>query len=199
MVTSKKTEKMRDIMGKIKSDTANTKGYTTSSVLKELMSYAKIIVLAIVIAFICNNYIIVNAQIKSGSMSDGIKTADRLFGFRLAYMSSLPERGDVVIFKFPDNESENFIKRVIGLPGDVVQIKSGVLYINGEIYNEDYLKEPMIGSFGPFCVPNDHYFMLGDNRNDSKDSRFWENTYVSKDKIIGKAYLKYYPYIGTIE
>ena len=186
-------------MGNIKSDITNTKGYTTSSVLKELKSYAKIIILAIVIAFICNNYVIVNAQIKSGSMSDGIKTSDRLFGFRLAYMSSLPERGDVVIFKFPDNEAENFIKRVIGLPGDVVQIKSGVLYINGEIYSEDYLKEPMIGSFGPYCVPNDHYFMLGDNRNDSKDSRFWENTYVSKDKIIGKALLKYYPYLGSIE
>jgi len=186
-------------MGNIKSDMTNIKGYTSSSVLKELMSYAKIIILAIVIAFICNNYIIVNAQIPSDSMNDRIKTGDRLFGFRLAYMSSLPERGDVVIFKFPDDETKYYIKRVIGLPGDVVQIKSGVLYINGEIYSEDYLKEPMIGSFGPYCVPNDHYFMLGDNRNVSADSRVWINTFVSKDKIIGKALLKYYPYLGSIE
>jgi len=186
-------------MGNIKSNETITKGDTTSSILKELMSYVKIIVFAIIISFIFNNYIIVNAQIPSDSMCDGIKEGNRLFAFRLSYVSSSPQRGDVVIFKFPDDETQFFIKRVIGLPGDVVQIKSGVLYINDVVYNEDYLKEPMIGSFGPYCVPDDHYFMLGDNRNISRDSRLWENKYVSKDKIIAKAILKYYPSVEFIE
>ena len=186
-------------MGNIKESAAKTTKYTSSQIFKELVGYAKIIILAIVIALICNNFVIVNAQIPSDSMCNGIKTGDRLIAFRLSYITSSPERGDVVIFKFPDDESIDYIKRVIGLPGDVVQIKSGVLYINGEIYNEDYLKEPMTGSFGPYLVPDDHYFMLGDNRNDSKDSRRWINTYVARDKIIGKALLKYYPYLGTIE
>ena len=186
-------------MENIKSNSTITKGLKSSQLLTELVSYAKIIVLAVIIAFICNNYIIVNAQIPSDSMCNGIKTGDRLFGFRLSYMASLPERGDVVIFKFPDNEKKDFIKRVIGLPGDVVQIISGVLYINGEVYNEDYLKEPMVGSYGPYAVPEGHYFMLGDNRNASGDSRFWNNTYVSKDEILAKAIMKYYPYIGAIK
>lgn len=186
-------------MGNIKSNATKRKGYTTSSILKELLSYAKIIIFAIIFTLLFNNYIIVNAQIPSDSMSDGIKEGDRLFGFRLSYINSSPKRGDVVIFKFPDNEAKTYIKRVIGLPGDVVEIISGVLYINGEIYNEDYLKEPMLGSFGPYCVPDDHYFMLGDNRNDSADSRKWINTYVAKDKILAKALLKYYPYFVAIE
>jgi len=200
MVTSKKIRKdWGKIMGNIKSDETEKKGYLSSPLLKELMSYAKIIVLAILIAFICNNYIIVNAQIKSDSMNNEIKKSDRLFGFRLSYMFSSPQRGDVVIFKFPDDETKLYIKRVIGLPGDVVQIESGVLYINGEIYNEDYLKAPMVGSFGPYCVPADHYFMLGDNRNISIDSRRWQNTYVSKNKIIAKAILKYYSSLEFIK
>jgi len=186
-------------MGNKNENPMNAASSKSTNILKELVSYAKIIILAIVIAFICNNFIIVNAQIPSDSMCDGIKTGDRIFGFRFSYISSSPERGDVVIFKFPDDETKDYIKRVIGLPGDVVQIKSGVLYINGEIYTEDYLKEPMTGSFGPYCVPEDHYFMLGDNRNISADSRRWENTYVAKNKIIGKALLKYYPYLGAIK
>jgi len=186
-------------MGNINSNATNRKDHTSSSILRELKSYAKIVILTILFSFLWYNYIIVNAQIPSNSMNNGIKTGDRLFGFRLSYISSSPQRGDVVIFKFPDDETKDYIKRVIGLPGDVVQIKSGVLYINGEIYSEDYLKEPMIGSFGPYCVPDGHYFMLGDNRNVSVDSRFWINTYVAQNKIIGKAFLKYYPYLGAIK
>jgi len=186
-------------MENIKSNSTITKGLKSSQLLTELVSYAKIIVLAVIIAFICNNYIIVNAQIPSDSMCNGIKTGDRLFGFRFSYLYTSPNRGDVVIFKYPDDENIDYIKRVIGLPGDIVQIKSGVLYINGDVYNEDYLKEPMVGDFGPFSVPEGHYFMLGDNRNDSKDSRFWINKYVSENKILAKAIFKYYPYLGEIE
>lgn len=166
---------------------------------KEIICYVRIIIFSILIAFIFDNYIVVNAQIPSESMCNGINKGDRLIAFRLAYINSQPERGDIIIFKFPDDEKQDYIKRIIGLPGDTVEIKSGVLYINGQVYREDYLKEPMEGNFGPYDVPSGHYFMLGDNRNISIDSRFWQNKYVSKDQILGKAIFKYYPKIVLIK
>lgn len=183
----------------MKTNEINGENMKRAAIQKELFSYLKIIVVAVVIAFLFNNFVIVNAQVKSGSMSDGIKTWDRLIGFRFSYITASPERGDVVLFKFPDDETQTFIKRVIGLPGDTIEIKSGALYINGEVSQEDYLKEPMIGSFGPYFVPQNSYFMLGDNRNYSKDSRAWVNTYVTKDKILGKAIFKYYSSLEFIK
>ena len=90
------------------------------------------------------------------------------------------------IFKFPDDESQLYIKRVIGLPGDKVQIIDGKVYINDSEtpLDEPYLPEPPEGDYGPYYVPEDSYFMLGDNRNWSKDSRFWTNTYVKKEKVL---------------
>lgn len=171
----------------------------SSAIKKELFSYAIMFAFSFAFALFFNNAIIVNAQIISGSMENGINISDRLVGSRLSYKFSEPQRGDVVIFLFPDNESDRYVKRIIGLPGDIIEIKSGVLYINEEVYEEDYLKEPMTGSFGPYFVPANSFFMLGDNRNVSIDSRFWKNKYVSKDKILGKALFKYYSSFEFIE
>ena len=115
-------------------------------------------------------------------------TGDRVLGLQFSYWFSDPQRGDVVIFKYPDNEQENYIKRIIGLPGEVIQIVEGRVYVNNELLDEPYLKETPYGNFGPYEVPEGHYFMLGDNRNNSEDSRYWRNKYVAKDKILGKAY-----------
>ena len=104
-----------------------------------------------------------------------------------------PERGDIVIFKYPDDESVDYLKRIIGLPGETVEIISGKVYINGELLDEPYLSEEPTGDYGPYQVPEDSYFMLGDNRAVSKDSRYWHNTYVKKDKIIAKAFVMYWP------
>ena len=159
----------------------------------EIMSWIKTILLALALAVFINNVVIVNAVVPSGSMENTIMVEDRIVAFRLSYFFSEPERGDIVIFRYPDNEEILYVKRVMGLPGDVLEIIDGTLYINGEAYeNEEYLKEEMIGSFGPYTVPDESYFMLGDNRNDSLDSRFWQNKYVSKDKILGKVIFKYY-------
>jgi len=162
--------------------------------LTEFFSYFKIIIIAICIAFVFNHFIIVNAEVPSGSMKDTIMENNRLIGFRLSYLFAEPKRLDVVIFKYPDNETDTYIKRIIGLPGDVVVIKNGHVYVNGNELNEPYIKEPMAVDDVEltYCVPEDHYFMLGDNRNDSSDSRFWVNTYVAKDKILSKAIFKYY-------
>lgn len=160
----------------------------------EIFSYIKILAAAVIIAFIFTQYIIVNAEVPTGSMKNTIMEHDRLIGFRLAYLFDEPERGDVVIFKYPDNEEQNYVKRIIGTPGDVVQIKSGHVYVNGEELSEDYLKEPMAESETEetYVVPEGHYFMMGDNRNSSLDSRYWKNTYVAKDKILAKVIFRYY-------
>lgn len=164
-------------------------------VLRTIINYVKVFLFAFIIALFINKFVITNAVIPSGSMETTIMTGDRIIGFKLSYLFSEPERGDVIIFKFPDNESDLYIKRVIGLPGEKVQIIDGKVYINdSETYlSEVYLNVIPHGNFGPYYVPEDYYFVLGDNRNCSKDSRYWTNTFVAKNKIISKAIFRYYP------
>lgn len=163
-----------------------------TSILFELWGYIKLLAIAIVAALLINNFVIVNAEVPTGSMNNTIMEGDRLIGFRFSYLFSLPKRGDIIIFKYPDDETQNYVKRVIGIPYDTVEIKNGVVYVNNSAIDEPYLKEPMRGNFGPYILSEDQYFVMGDNRNDSKDSRYWYNTYVSSDQIIAKAIFKYY-------
>lgn len=166
-----------------------------TSVGKELFQWVLVIIGAVILAFLIDTFVIVNAQIPSGSMENTIMTGDRVFGNRLAYKFSDPKRFDIIIFKYPDDESQLFIKRIIGLPGETVEIHDGNIYINGsDSPLEDVdIKEPMEGSFGPYTVPEGCYFVMGDNRNNSRDSRYWENTFVSEDEILGKAVFRYWP------
>jgi len=173
------------------------------TILSELLDYLKLIVFVVVFVLIINNFVIVNALIPSESMENTIMTGDRIFGNRLAYTFGEVDREDIIIFKFPDNESELFIKRVIGLPGDTVDIVDGKVYLNGSEtpLEEPYLPEvPTSRGDGQYVVPVNSYFVLGDNRNNSRDSREWTNKYVHKDKILGKAALRYFPFdaMGTI-
>lgn len=169
------------------------------TLISELISYVKIFVIAFIIAFIFTRYVIINAQVPTGSMQNTIMAGDKLVGLRLSYLFSSPKRGDIIIFKYPVNEKENFVKRVIGVPGDVVQIISGSVYVNGELLKEDYLLEPMTESSENYVyiVPEDSYFVLGDNRNFSHDSRYWVKDgvpcpYVHKKQILAKASFRYY-------
>lgn len=158
------------------------------------------IIIAFALALFINNFIIINATVPTGSMENTIMTKSRMMGFRLSYMLKEPKSGDVIIFQYPDNETENYVKRVIGVPGDTVEIIEGLVYINGsnEPLVEEYVKEAPIGSFGPYKVPEDHYFVMGDNRNDSNDSRFWVNKYVSEERILGKAIFTYWPKFNNL-
>ena len=174
----------------------------------EIWDYIKMIIIVVVVVLVVNNVVLINAKIPSESMENTIMTGDRIFGFRMAYglnfdlfgkhishQTKDPERFDIVIFKFPDDESQLFIKRVIGLPGETVTIKDGKVYINDseEPLDDSFGAETPVGDFGPYKVPEGSYFMLGDNRNHSRDSRYWINSFVEKDKILGKAVLRYFP------
>ncbi len=165
---------------------------------RELMGWVVPIAIAVLVALVLKNYVIINATVPTGSMLDTIQLDDNLIGFRLAYTFSEPQRGDIIIFYYPDDESKRFIKRIIGLPGETVVIEDAKIYIDGseEPLREDYLRDEWIHYTGPyeFEIPEDCYLVLGDNRNDSADARFWTNTYVTKEKIIAKAVLIYYPF-----
>ena len=172
---------------------------------QEILSYIKILAVAVIVAFLFTRFIIVNAQVPSGSMENTILTGDRLIGFRLAYLFHEPERGDIVIFKYPDDETQLFAKRIIALPGETIEVKNGIVYITDKNGNKSTARTDFItnciptGNFGPYTVPLGSYFVMGDNRNDSWDSRYWDNKTVKKGKIIGKVKFRYFPNPGKIE
>lgn len=169
---------------------------------KEIFEWVKIIVSAALIAFVLNTFIIANSEVPSGSMENTIMTGDRVIGSRLSYRFEDPKRGDIAIFRFPDNEKIYYVKRIIGLPGETVDIVDGKVYINGsdEPLDEPYIREPMIPEAPMhFEVPENSYFMMGDNRNYSMDARRWENTYVKRDKIIAKVLFRYFPKPGILK
>lgn len=164
-----------------------------NKILKEILSYVWYIAIAFVAAFIITHFIIINTWVPTGSMNNTIMDNDKVIGLRFTYAFSSPKRGDIVIFKYPDDENKNFVKRVIGIPGDVVDISDGHVSVNGEILDEPYIKEPMDTSETlHFEVPENSYFVMGDNRNHSNDARYWKTHYVAKDKILAKGWLKYY-------
>ncbi|MEE3355806.1 MAG: signal peptidase I [Candidatus Weimeria sp.] len=192
---------------------------TKTSFLREFLSWIEMVVIILAVVWVTTNYIIVNAKIPSGSMENTIMTGDRLIGTRFSYWFSNPKRGDIILFHYPVDEKKIYIKRVIGLPGEKVEIKDAKVYINGSKtpLKEDYLPEKWtIANDGyTFKVPKDSYLVLGDNRNSSEDARYWgeialstgqasteeeaeKYSYVHKDKILGKAQFRYYPNIKTL-
>ena len=212
-------------------------GSNSLDVKKEILSWVEVIAIAVLAAWFLTQFIIVNATVPSGSMQNTIQPKDRLFGLRLTYYFSSPKRGDIAVFKYPVNEAlisqlndadgkaflkandikhTNYIKRVIGLPGETVEIKDAKIYIDGELLEEDYLKEEWVVRNDGFTfeVPEGCYLMLGDNRNNSSDGRYWAElaykyftaagvdisvedaislSFVPEDYMLGKAYVRYWP------
>lgn len=168
---------------------------------KELVSWLKTLILVLIIALATNRFLIVNALVPSSSMESTIMTGERIIGNRLSYDFSKPQRGDIILFRFPDDETQMYVKRIIGLPGETVNIMNGKIYINDTTIplDEPYLTVDPEGSFGPYTVPEHAYFVMGDNRNVSFDSRYWLNTYVSSDMILAKAEFSYYPTIHGLD
>ncbi len=173
------------------------------SFFRNLVELVFMLAFAFLVATAINTFLLINARIPSESMLPTVEIGDRIFGNRLAYLNSDPKRGDIIIFAFPDNPERTFIKRIIGLPGDTVQVIDGVVYITSSEGGEPVaLDEPYIldeepnsrcKNYGPVTVPENSYFVMGDNRNGSNDSRFWSNPFVSRDAIYAKAVLRYWP------
>ncbi len=164
------------------------------------LDWVVVIVIALAVALFINFFIIVNSTVPTGSMENTIMSGSRMIGFRIAYLFGEPKRGDIIVFRYPDDPKQFFVKRIIGLPGETVEIKDGITFIDGNQLEEDYINDNYWLSnleyedYGPYTVPEDSYFMMGDNRGNSRDSRKWTNTYVHKKAIIGKAWLCYWPF-----
>ena len=159
------------------------------------------IVVTLVLAAMVGIMLFQTVTMQESSMEPTIAVGDRFFINRVVYKFSSPKRGDLIVFRTnASDDAALHIRRVIGLPGETVEIKDGKVYIDGSetALDDSFIPEKMQGSFGPYTVPDNCYFMLGDNRNDSKDSRFWKNTFVRFDQIIGKAVVRYYPSIKLL-
>ena len=187
----------------------------TQSSLKSFRDTVEAIVVALLLAFIIRAFVVQAFKIPSGSMLETLQIGDHLLVTKFAYDVRLPstiwldttdgkvlyktadpERGDIIVFKYPVDESQDFIKRVIGLPGETIEIKDKVVYIDGQPLDEPYVmhkdarRVPGRDDFGPYTVPKGEYFMMGDNREGSHDSRFWGP--VKRSKIVGKALIIYW-------
>lgn len=145
---------------------------------------------AIILAILINKFLVFKVLIPSESMVPTLNVNDRLFVTRIYNLEKL-ERGDILVF-YSEEYQKSLIKRLIGLPGDKIEIEEGIVYVNGEKLEEDYIGKKDTLS-GEYEVPEGKYFFLGDNRLESQDSRYWDNPYIDGEDITGKARLKVYP------
>lgn len=169
-----------------------------NKIIREILETSKMILVSVVIAFFIRSTVMASAVVPTGSMESTIMTGSRIMINRLAYIADTPSRGDIVSFIMPDDGKTQFLKRVMGLPGETIQGINGRIYIDGVVLEEDYTDIIITNDFGPFVVPEDCYFMMGDNRNNSWDSRYWNNHFVEKDAIIGQAFLEFYPELKVL-
>ncbi|MBO8126259.1 MAG: signal peptidase I [Firmicutes bacterium] len=158
-----------------------------------LMEYVESIVIAVLLAMFIMTFIGRSYVVDGSSMVPTLHNGERLLVDKLTYRFSEPKRGDIIVFKFPANPKYRYIKRVIGIPGDKIMIENGSVYLNGVRLEEPYVSEPVKERFGPFEVPEDRVFVLGDNRNNSQDSRYTLVGYVPYKLIEGRALIRYWP------
>jgi signal peptidase I len=164
--------------------------------------YLETAVIALVAAVLLRIFVVSAYKVNSSSMADSLLEGDYIFVNKLAYeYGSEPKVGDIIVFKYPNNPVKQYIKRIVALPGQTVQIADKVLYVNGEIApiptHSKHIDSRIIpgdlsfrDNFDEYIVPPDEYFVMGDNRDDSRDSRFWGC--VPRENILGKAVLVYW-------
>lgn len=155
----------------------------------------KSVITSVLIVIILMNFVFINAYVPTGSMEPTIHAGNRVFGVRFLHNY---KRGDIIVFKDPDGSGCYLIKRIIGMPGDQITVETGIhgssqVKVNGSPLYEPYLKEAMLPEEFEIEVPEGGYFVLGDNRNDSYDARYWNNKIIPEKKITGIALVKYWP------
>lgn len=167
----------------------------------EIKSWLRDIILAFAIAIFIVIFVIQPVKVEGTSMEPRLTDQERIFVNRFIYRFQDINRGDVVVFWYPRDRSKSFIKRVMGVPGDKVEIRFGTVYVNDVRLDEPYIDPAFKGykSFPPVIVPQGQYFVLGDHRNSSNDSRSWG--FVAHDLIYGKAIFSYWPVsrLGLVE
>lgn len=165
---------------------------------EEIISWVKTLVVAVVLAFLCQKFLFLPVGVSGESMLPTLKDRDRIIVSRTTSI----DRFDIIVFDSPTSD-EDYIKRVIGIPGDKLEFKNDVLYINGELYEENYVKniEGLTKVTGDLSlekltgyseVPENRYFVLGDNRGNSKDSRYFG--FITEESIAGEALFRFYPF-----
>lgn len=169
-------------------------------VLKEILSTGLYLLIVLVLTYLVIVYVGQRTEVSGSSMEPTLTDGDNLIVDKISYRFNEPERFDIIVFPFQYQEDTYYIKRIIGLPGETVQIdEAGVIYINGEVLQESYGREIIsadkIGiAAEPITLGADEYFVLGDNRNHSSDSRIPEVGNIKKDQIIGRAWLRIWPF-----
>jgi signal peptidase I len=143
-----------------------------------------------VVLFVSVNIISARIRVDGDSMVPTLISGEYVVVNRMSYRLGNPHRGDIIVFHFPRNPAEEYIKRIIGLPGDVIEVMNGTVYINGQPLDESYL-DVKVNYTGKWEVPQGHLFVLGDNRNNSSDSHDWGT--VPMNYVVGKAVMVYWP------
>jgi len=165
---------------------------------REAMAWAKTVVFAVLFALAINNFVIVNALVPTGSMEGTIRGNDRVVAFRLSYLFGEPQRYDIIVFRGPD-DGTLYVKRIIGMPGETISVVGGQVYVNGASAHirSDFVQVGPHGYMGPGfmpqVIPQGHFFVLGDNRGNSIDSRHWVNPFVAEGRILGRVVFRYFP------
>lgn len=173
--------------------------YTIQSFLKDLL---EVVVPAVVLFLIIHTFFLESRFVPSPSMVPTIQVQDRFLSNKTAYWFHKPSRGDIIVFKPPAaaESKEDFVKRVIGLPGETIKVHGGIVYINDRPLKEDYIspdRAPIMET-APYIIPDGTLYAMGDNRNNSRDSRFWGSLPIKN--IKGKAWWRFWPLnrMGTI-
>jgi signal peptidase I len=166
---------------------------------REGKEWAQSIIVALILTLIIRTFVIQAFKIPSGSMRPTLMEGDKLFVNKYIYRFELPQRGDIVVFKFPDDPKKDFIKRLVASENEVVEIKEGKIYVNGKALEDPmafgkfyyYNHDPFGGPGEKIRIPKDSYYVLGDNSGNSTDSRFWG--FVPKKNMVGKAIFRWWP------
>nr|WP_303181820.1 signal peptidase I [Lachnoclostridium phocaeense] len=164
---------------------------------KSIIQLIIVMLIGISLGFVVTTCIVFLGNVPTGSMSPTIKPGDYILGNRFAYQTKNPSYGDIIIFsktaEGPDGDSERVIKRIVGMPGDNIEIFRGRLFINGEEIEDGRQSPGLEKDLPPQTIPEDCYFVMGDNRDKSYDSRYWEDPFVEKDMIIAKLVCIFFP------
>ena len=160
---------------------------------QEIKDWVVSIAIALILAFFIRYFIVELYLVEGPSMRPTLINSERLVVNKFIYRFQQPAKGEVIVFRYPRDPSRDFIKRVIGLPGDLIEVQQGQVYRNGELLKEPYILEMTRGNFPATKVPEGHLFAMGDNRNNSEDSRSRAVGFVPFQMVKGKAMLVFWP------